>query len=188
VCRGNRLERALRRQPPASGTDGADSRHRRRFHLRLQLATAAGARVIITSSSDAKLEQAKRLGAHDGINYVAHEQWQHDVMRLTGGAGADRVLETGGAGTLQRSLASVRREGSVQLIGVLTQGQIDPMVVLGRSIVLRGISVGSRDMFEALNRAITISELAPVVDRTFAFADSRRRIATSSPRSTWARS
>ncbi len=133
----------------------------------LQFAHAAGARVIATSSSDGKLAQVKELGARDGINYRNHPEWQVDVQKLTDGVGVDYVVEVGGAGTLPRSMEAVRAGGQIPLIGVLTGGEINPTTVLRRNLTLRGIYVGSRQMFEAMNRAIELHSIHPVVDRVF---------------------
>jgi len=135
----------------------------------LQFAHAAGARVIVTSSSDGKLAQAKALGASDGVNYRQHPDWQHEVLRLTDGRGVDHVVEVGGAGTLARSVDACRIGGQVHLIGVLTSGEINPTPILRRNTILRGIYVGSRQMFEAMNRAIALHKIAPVIDRVFDF-------------------
>jgi NADPH:quinone reductase-like Zn-dependent oxidoreductase len=139
----------------------------------LQFAHAAGARVIATSSSDAKLERARALGASDGVNYKQVPEWQAAVRELTGGAGVDHVVEVGGPGTLQRSIAATRLGGSVSLIGVLTRGQIDPLPILGGGVIVRGVYVGSRQMFEAMNRAISLHRIVPVIDRVFAFEQAR---------------
>ncbi len=139
----------------------------------LQFAHAAGARVIATSSSDAKLARLRALGAADGINYRDTPDWQEAVRALTGGRGADYVVEVGGAGTLPRSIAAARIGGQVALIGVLTGGQIDPAPIMRRNIVLRGIFVGSREMFAAMNRAITHHRIRPQIDKVFAFAQAR---------------
>lgn len=136
-----------------------------------QFAHAAGARVIITSSSDAKLERMRALGANDLVNYRSYPEWEKEVWRLTGGRGVDHVVEVGGAGTLQRSIASTRHGGAVHLIGVLTGGKIDPSAILRRSVHVHGVFVGSRQMFEAMNRMIFFSGLRPVIDRIFPFAD-----------------
>jgi NADPH:quinone reductase-like Zn-dependent oxidoreductase len=142
----------------------------------LQLAKAFGARVIITSSSNTKLERAKQLGADEVINYKEHPDWHKQVRELTGGVGVDNVIELGGAGTLERSLQAVRVSGTVSLIGVLT-GQPEqnpsPMPVLFNRIRLQGIYVGSRDMFQAMNRAIEVNRIEPVIDRTFGFGEVR---------------
>jgi NADPH:quinone reductase-like Zn-dependent oxidoreductase len=135
----------------------------------VQFAKAAGARVIATSSSDAKLERVRALGAGETVNYKTHPDWDAEVKRLTGGRGVDHVVEVGGPGTLQRSLASTRMGGHIGLIGVLTQGQIDPSLILRGGAVVRGIYVGSREMFEAMNRAIAFHGIKPVIDRVFAF-------------------
>jgi NADPH:quinone reductase-like Zn-dependent oxidoreductase len=139
----------------------------------LQFAHAAGARVIATSSSDDKLAKAKALGASDGINYRQHPEWQNEVMALTNGRGVDHVVEVGGAGTLARSVESARIGGQVHLIGVLTGGEINPVPVLRRNTILRGIYVGNRQMFEAMNAAITQHKIKPVIDRVFPFEEAR---------------
>ncbi|MEX0742255.1 MAG: NAD(P)-dependent alcohol dehydrogenase [Phycisphaeraceae bacterium] len=136
----------------------------------MQFAHAAGARVIATSSSDEKLERVRTLGASDLINYKQTPDWDSEARRRTGGRGVDHVVEVGGAGTLPRSLRAVRRGGQVNVIGLLAGGgEIDPMMVLGRAVMMRGIFVGSREMFAAMNRAIAAHELRPVIDRVFPF-------------------
>jgi NADPH:quinone reductase-like Zn-dependent oxidoreductase len=139
----------------------------------LQFAHAAGARVIATSSSDAKLTRVREFGANEGINYKQYPDWHERVLALTGGKGADHVVEVGGAGTLPRSVEAARPGGQVHLIGVLTKGEIDPTPILRRNILLRGIYVGSRQMFEAMNAAIALHRTRPVIDRVFGFGDAR---------------
>lgn len=139
----------------------------------LQFAHLAGARVIATSSSTEKLARIRALGAAEGINYREQPEWQDAVRELTGGRGVDYVVEVGGAGTLPRSVAAARVGGQVALIGVLTGGQIDPAPIMRRNVTLRGIFVGSREMFEAMNRAIALHQLRPVIDRVFPFAQAR---------------
>jgi NADPH:quinone reductase-like Zn-dependent oxidoreductase len=138
----------------------------------LQFAKMFGARVIATSSSDAKLLRVRDLGASDGINYKTTPDWEKPVRALTG-IGVDNVVEVGGAGTLDKSIKSVRNGGAISLIGVLTggSGEINPRPLLMRSIRLQGIYVGSRSMFEAMNRAISLHEIRPIVDRVFPFSD-----------------
>jgi NADPH:quinone reductase-like Zn-dependent oxidoreductase len=139
----------------------------------LQFARLAGARVIATSSSDGKLARLKERGASELINYRSTPDWDRRVRELTGGVGVDHVVEVGGAGTLPRSLKSVRVGGHVALIGVLTGlGEVNPIGILMNSIRLHGIFVGSRVMFEAMNRAIASSGLLPVIDRVFPFEES----------------
>ena len=139
----------------------------------LQFARMAGARVIITSGSDEKLERAKQLGASDGVNYKTTPEWDKKVRDLTGGVGVDRVVEVGGAGTLPRSLKAVRVGGHVALIGVLTGGECNPMPVLMKAVRLQGVFVGSRAMFEAMNRAVALHGMRPVIDRVFPFEEAR---------------
>ncbi len=138
----------------------------------LQFARLAGARVIATSSSDAKLARALELGASDGINYRISPDWDVAARGLTGGLGVDRVVEVGGSGTLPRSVKAVRMGGQIPLIGLLGGvGDFNPIPLLMNSIRLRGIFVGSRAMFEAMNRAINLHQLRPVVDRVFPFSE-----------------
>jgi NADPH:quinone reductase-like Zn-dependent oxidoreductase len=138
----------------------------------LQLAHLAGARVIVTSSSDAKLARARQMGASDGVNYKTTPEWEERVRELTGGVGVDHVVELGGAGTLGKSLRAVRMSGRISLIGVLAGGgQINPMPILMKNVRVQGIYVGSREMFEAMNRAMATHQVQPVVDRVFPFAE-----------------
>ncbi len=139
----------------------------------LQLAKQCGARVIITSSSDEKLLRAKALGADETINYKTTPDWEKSVWDLTGKRGVDHVVEVGGAGTLEKSLRSVRHGGTVGLIGVLTgfEAQVNPIAILQKSIRLQGIYVGSRAMFESMSRALTQSSMRPIIDRVFAFGE-----------------
>jgi len=143
----------------------------------LQFAKLAGARVIATSSSNEKLERARELGASDGINYKEMPDWDKRVRDLTGGAGADHVVEVGGAGTLNKSLGAVRMGGTISLIGVLAgAGEVNPTYILMKSVRVQGIYVGSREMFEAMNRAITLHNLKPVVDRVFPFEEAHEAL------------
>jgi NADPH:quinone reductase-like Zn-dependent oxidoreductase len=138
----------------------------------LQFARLAGARVLITSSSNEKLERARKLGASECINYKEVPEWGDKVRELTGGRGVDLVVEVGGAGTLGQSLRAVRMGGQISLIGVLSGvSQANPMPILMKNVRVQGIFVGSRAMFEAMNRAIVQHQLRPVVDRVFPFAE-----------------
>jgi NADPH:quinone reductase-like Zn-dependent oxidoreductase len=143
----------------------------------LQFARMAGARVIATSSSDIKLARVRDLGASDGINYKSTPEWGDKVRELTAGVGVDHVVEVGGAGTMNQSLRSVRYGGRVSLIGVLTGGgsfQLTP--ILMKNACVQGIFVGSREMFEAMNRAIALHRMRPVVDRVFGFGEVREAL------------
>ena len=135
----------------------------------LQFAVAAGAEVIITSSSDAKLERARAMGAHHTINYRSTPEWQDAVRALTGGQGVDITVEVGGPGTVARSVEATRVGGTVALIGILAGGQFNPTAVMRKSINLQGVYVGSRRMFADMNRAIALHGISPVIDQTFAF-------------------
>ena len=123
----------------------------------LQLAKAAGARVIITSSSDAKLARARALGADVGINYAQLPEWRAEVRRLTGGEGVDLVLEVGGEKTVAQSLAAVRMQGTVAVIGGVSGfgGSIVPRSLIVRRTRVQGVYVGSRQMHEDLARFVT---------------------------------
>ncbi|MBK8011041.1 MAG: NAD(P)-dependent alcohol dehydrogenase [Deltaproteobacteria bacterium] len=141
----------------------------------LKLAKTLGARVIVTSSSDEKLDRARALGADEVIQYRRHPAWSREVLRLTDGGGADHVLELGGAGTFNESLRAVRAGGRISVIGVLAGrcGEIDLAPILMRNIRVQGVFVGAREDFEALNSAIAQHRLRPVVDQVFPFEEAR---------------
>lgn len=136
----------------------------------LQLAKLSGARVIATTSSDSKAERLTGLGADDVINYQSREDWDAAVLELTGKRGVDHVIEVGGSGTLNRSLNAVRHGGHVAMIGALTgPAEFNPVAVFMKSVRVQGIYVGSRQMFEDLNRAMEVGKVNPVIDRIFDF-------------------
>ena len=137
----------------------------------LQFCTLMGARAIVTSKSDDKLARARAMGAWQTINYADTPDWESAVKDMTGGVGVDHVVEVGGGGTLAQSIEAVRIGGHIAMIGVLTQGAVNPMPILRKSIRLNGIYVGSRAMFLDMNAAIGAGGLKPVIDRRFAFAD-----------------
>jgi NADPH:quinone reductase-like Zn-dependent oxidoreductase len=139
----------------------------------LQFAQMMGATVLATSSSDAKIARLRDMGVADCINYRSTPEWQDAVRAASGGRGVDHVIEVGGAGTLARSMQAVRMGGKISMIGVLTGGEVSPTPLLRNSIGLQGIYVGSREMFEAMNRAIAAHRMRPVIDRVFAFADAK---------------
>lgn len=141
--------------------------------LALRLAKAAGAHVIATSSSDEKLARVRHLGADATINYRTTPEWGAEAAKLAGG-GVDHVVEVGGAGTLQQSMAAVGFNGEIALIGVLTrEGETGPHPLMLKGASLRGIFVGSAAMARALNRAIDATGTKPVVDRIFHFDEAR---------------
>jgi NADPH:quinone reductase-like Zn-dependent oxidoreductase len=138
----------------------------------VQFALQAGARVIATSSHDAKLERLKRMGVHDVVNYRTEPNWGDRVRELTGGLGVDNVIEVGGHGTLDQSIRAVRLGGTISLIGVLSgPGAVNLVPVLMRNIRVQGVMVGSREMYQRMLTAISLSQLKPVVDRVFSFGE-----------------
>jgi len=138
----------------------------------LQLAAAAGARPIITSSSDAKLEKARALGAVGTVNYRSHPEWQEEVLALTDGVGVDHVLEVVGQETLLRALQALGLDAHVAIIGGLSgrAGEI-PLGPLPTGTSITDIYVGTRDDFEAMNEFLIEHQLHPVIDRVFSFED-----------------
>ena len=139
----------------------------------LQFAKLLGARAIVTSSSDAKLARASELGADAGINYRTTPDWPRALRELTEAKGADLVVDT--AGALTEAIDAVRVGGTVAFIGLLlgTHSDVDLVKLMGSSATIRAIDVGSRAMFESMNRAIASAKLRPVIDRTFAFDEAR---------------
>lgn len=137
----------------------------------LQLSVAAGARVIVTSSSDEKLARAKELGASHGVNYARDPEWHHRVMELTSGRGADHILEVVGGDNVQRAATALARNGHLALIGLLNgfSFSIDIVPLLVERRTIRGVVVGSRRNFEDLNRALDVIRLRPVIDRVYPF-------------------
>jgi NADPH:quinone reductase-like Zn-dependent oxidoreductase len=140
----------------------------------MQIALIHGARVIATSSSDAKLERLKKLGASEVVNYKTTPAWDKRVLEVTGGLGVDHVVEVGGAGTLPQSINAVKTGGVVSLIGILSgAGSVDPMPLLFKNARIQGILVGSREMFEEMNRAFEVNRVQPIIDKVFSFDQAR---------------
>ncbi len=139
----------------------------------LQFASLAGLRAIITSSSDEKLAFATKLGASETINYKRSPNWDEEARKLTKGEGVDHIIEVGGSGTMPRSLKALRMEGVISVIGVLSGGEptVSPAPILMNSIRIQGIYVGSRAMFERMNRAIEFHRLKPVIDKIFPWTE-----------------
>jgi NADPH:quinone reductase-like Zn-dependent oxidoreductase len=137
----------------------------------LQIAKTIGARVILLSSDDEKLEKARQMGADELINYKKNPNWEELVREKTFQVGADVVLELGGGGTLAKSMEAAKISGRISLVGVLTgfDGQINPLAILRKSLVVNGIYVGSRDMQEQFHRALEANQMHPVIDRVFKF-------------------
>ncbi|QDL91283.1 NAD(P)-dependent alcohol dehydrogenase [Paroceanicella profunda] len=135
----------------------------------LQIAKAMGARVIATSSSDAKLERVRALGAEAVINYRTTPDWGAEVRALTGGRGVDHVIEVGGPATLEQSIAAARIGGHISLIGVLTgrSGEVPTSALMARQQRLQGLIVGSRRHQTEFVAALDATGLRPVIDREF---------------------
>ncbi len=144
----------------------------------LQLARAAGARVIATTGSVAKEERLRELGAGEVINYKTFPDWEKQVLKLTGGTGVDIVIEVGGAGTLLQSIKACRMGGQISLIGVLTgqRGEMNPFPAVMKGVSIHGIYVGSREMFLEMNRTISFQGIRPVIDRVFPFLQAREAL------------
>ncbi|MUL36100.1 zinc-dependent alcohol dehydrogenase family protein [Gloeocapsopsis dulcis] len=136
----------------------------------LQFAKLAGAKVIATSSSDEKLERVRQMGAAETINYKQIPEWGKKAHVIANN-GVDYVVEVGGAGTLTESLRAVRYGGQISLIGVLSggKGEVATASILMKNVRVQGIYVGSREMFAAMNQAIALHKLRPVVDRVYPF-------------------
>lgn len=136
----------------------------------LQFARMMGAQVIATSSSDAKLERLRELGAAYTINYKTEPDWGKKVRALTGNSGVDHVIEVGGPGTLPQSIEAVKTGGHIALVGVLTgrSGEIPTAKLMARQARLQGIIVGSREHQLAMIQAIEANGMHPVIDRHFA--------------------
>jgi NADPH:quinone reductase-like Zn-dependent oxidoreductase len=143
--------------------------------LALQLARIHGARVAITSSSDEKLARARALGADILINYRTQPDWAAALLAENGGLGADIVVETGGPATLTHSIKAAAPNGRIVLIGALAGAPADILPnfssIIGKNLVLRGITAGSRAMLADLVCAAAVNGLAPVIGGGFEFAD-----------------
>lgn len=137
----------------------------------LLIARTLGARVVATSSSEAKRERLLELGAEAALDYRADPEWGRAIKKLTGGV--DHIVEVGGAGTLSQSLRAIRPGGTISLIGVLAggRGELNLLPVLMNQVRVQGIMVGHRESFEAMNRAFEAAELYPLVDRVFPFEE-----------------
>jgi NADPH:quinone reductase-like Zn-dependent oxidoreductase len=137
----------------------------------LQLAAAAGAKPIILSSSDDKIARAKALGAVAAVNYREHPEWAEPVRKLTNGAGVQHVIELGGTGTLQKSVAALGLGGHLALIGALDGfgGEINALPLIFAALRVSAVMVGSRAEQQALTDFMVAHDLKPVIDRVFGF-------------------
>lgn len=135
----------------------------------LQLAKAAGARVISTSSSQEKMDMLTELGADHVINYKETPAWGARAKELTGGRGVDEVIEIGGAGTLAQSMTACRIGGHISLIGVLAgfAGEVPTAQLFSQNLSVDGITVGSREEQEDMIRAIEANDIKPLISHRF---------------------
>lgn len=145
----------------------------------LQFAKLRGAHVTVISSSDDKIARAKALGADAAVNYAKTPEWYRATREITAGRGYDHIVELGGEKTLAQSMRCIRPGGTLSMIGVLSGGMLSaPLgLVVTRQVRLQGITVGSRDGFEAMLRAIDQHRLVPVTDRVFAFEELKEAMA-----------
>ncbi len=145
----------------------------------IQLAHAAGAEVVVISSSDAKLAKAKQHGARYGINYTTTPEWDSKARQLFGGEGVDLVVDVAG-GSLQRSVNVLRNGGQLSAIGLLggKLAEVDIVSLLQTGIHIQGIATGNRDQLEDLVRALHVNGIEPVIDRRYAFVDAARALAS----------
>jgi NADPH:quinone reductase-like Zn-dependent oxidoreductase len=141
----------------------------------LQLARAQGARVLAITSSAEKAKLLESMGADAVVNYVENENWHEAILDLTGGRGVDKVVEIGGEKTICKSVACTRIGGELGLVGFVTGfgGGLPPIDIMARSVLLRGISIGSRLDLERVLAVMATQQLRPVISKTFAFGDFR---------------
>ncbi len=141
----------------------------------LQFAKAQGASVIITSSRDEKLARAQQLGADCTINYKTTPEWDATVLEFTGGEGVDLVLETVGGQNLQKSINALRMGGHISIMGLLDgfETRINTLSLLVKQATIQGMEVGGTRDFEAMNRAIAVNQIRPVIDKIFPLEQAR---------------
>lgn len=143
-----------------------------------QFALMAGAKVILLSGSDEKLQLAKELGVHHLINYNKTPDWEKSVLDITNGTGADHIVEIVGSSHINRSIEAVALDGTISIIGLIggLQGNINTAKIMTKQIRLQGIEVGSKEMFERMNKAISLNKLHPVIGKRYAFEDTKEAL------------
>ncbi len=144
----------------------------------LLFARAAGLRTVMTSGSDEKIVQMRELGANDTINYKQIPDWDKAARDLTYGVGVDHVIEVGGSDTLPKSFRAVRTNGLISVIGAVTgrEPSVGPTQILMNSVRVQGVYVGSRSMFERMNRAIELHRIKPVIAKVFPWLDAKEAL------------
>ena len=139
-----------------------------RLLILAQFAKATGARVIATTSSTAKAESLKKLGADHVLNYKEDPAWGEKAKAVTGGVGVDHVIEIGGPNTLEQSLAALKPDGVVTIVGFVAGGDAEKqpsfLEALMKHVIVRGIVVGSKAMMEDMMEAIDANGIKPVMD------------------------
>jgi NADPH:quinone reductase-like Zn-dependent oxidoreductase len=142
----------------------------------LQIAAALGARVIVTSSSEKKLQRVKDLGAHEVINYARNAEWQREALKLTSGEGVDYILEVAAGKNLAKSLEAVKPGGQISVIGILEGffSEVPIFPLLQKQASILGMVTGSRRMFDQMNEELTKIQIRPVIDTVYAFGDARK--------------
>lgn len=145
-----------------------------------QFALMAGAEVILLSGSEEKLQFAKQLGVKHLINYKQVPDWEKDVLQLTNGVGVDHVVEVVGSSHINKSIDVVALDGTISVIGLIEglSGDINTAKIMSKQIKLQGIEVGSKEMFNRMNKAITINELHPVIGKVYPFEQAREALAS----------
>jgi NADPH:quinone reductase-like Zn-dependent oxidoreductase len=139
----------------------------------LQIAAAYGARPLILSSSDEKLERARALGAQGGINYLRKPEWAKEVLALTDMQGVDHVLEVAGGKSLAQSLEALKAGGRISVIGILdgVESAVPIFRLLTKQATIRGIVTGPRRAFESMNEKLQEIQIHPVIDKVYSFPD-----------------
>lgn len=137
----------------------------------LQFAKLAGYNIIITSSSDEKLQSVKELGAHHTINYKTNKSWVEEVLKITGGKGVDQVIDVVGGSHIDESLKCIKSEGTVSMIGLIdgTKGTIDTGMIMSKAATIQGVETGSTEMYKRMLAAMDLHQLHPIIYRTFPF-------------------
>ncbi|WP_454189837.1 zinc-dependent alcohol dehydrogenase family protein [Paenibacillus sp. Marseille-Q7038] len=137
----------------------------------VQIASALGARVIVTTSSDEKAEKVKLLGANEVINYVKTPNWEKEVLRLTNGKGAEHILEVVGGESINRSIEAVAIQGNIYVIGFLggMMAEVNLFALLAKQVKIQGINVGHKNAFDDMQRAFDQLNINPVIDTVYPF-------------------
>lgn len=139
----------------------------------IQIASALGARVIVTTSSDEKGERVSALGAKEVINYVKTPDWEKEVLKLTDGKGAQHILEVVGGDSINRSIDALALQGNIYVIGFLKSmmAEVNLFSLLAKQARIQGIYVGHRKAFDEMNKAFNELNIKPVIDTVYPFSD-----------------